>query len=403
LISNTPPLGQDSSRQLLPGWRGVRFDQMAENITDRVDTPSEAGVEYYVGLEHLDPESLKIRRWGTPDQVEATKLRFRTGDIIFGRRRAYQRKLAVAGFDGICSAHALVLRAREEVVLADFLPFFMQSDIFFERALSISVGSLSPTINWTALAHQQFALPPLDEQRRIADILWAVDDEVQALAQCVSHLNILQGLYYKSWLNQGMTRLSWRDVCLADVCTIQSGQVDPRLSPYAEMVHIAPDDIESQTGRILEKRTATEDRVISGKYAFGTNAILYSKIRPNLQKVALPRFPGVCSADIYPVYAIDNIVTEYLFHLLLSEDFTAFAVSHSARTAIPKLNREAMLKYRFRLPSISGQKQLLRVLDLFRLAKDAIEAKSNRTWNLRRMLISQLLSRDISRSEDDVQ
>lgn len=104
-------------------------------------------MEYYVGLEHLDPDSLRIRRWGSPDDVEATKLCFKSGDIIFGRRRAYQRKLGVAEFDGTCSAHAMVLRAKPEVVLPEFLPFFMQSDLFMNRAVKISVGSLSPTIN----------------------------------------------------------------------------------------------------------------------------------------------------------------------------------------------------------------------------------------------------------------
>ncbi len=152
-------------------WPRVRFGEMADSITDRVDKPSESGVERYVGLEHLDPESLKIRRWGAITDVEATKLRFQPGDIIFGRRRAYQRKVTVADFEGICSAHALVLRAHEDVVLKEFLPFFMQSETFFERTLAISVGSLSPTINWKTLAQQEFALPPLDEQRRIAEIL----------------------------------------------------------------------------------------------------------------------------------------------------------------------------------------------------------------------------------------
>jgi len=152
-------------------WRKYRFDEMAVIINDRIDDPSEADVEYYVGLEHLDSESLTIRRWGSPSDVEATKLRFRAGDIIFGRRRVYQRKLAVAHFDGICSAHAMVLRAKPEVALLEFLPFFMQSDLFMERAKEISVGSLSPTINWKTLAEEEFALPPLEEQRRIADAL----------------------------------------------------------------------------------------------------------------------------------------------------------------------------------------------------------------------------------------
>lgn len=156
------------------GWETYRFDQIAVNVSDRVE-PGDVDVEHYVGLEHLDPESLKIRRWGTPDDVEATKLRFRKGDIIFGRRRVYQRKLAVAEFDGICSAHAMVLRPKTDVVLPEFLPFFMQSDMFMNRALEISVGSLSPTINWRTLAKQEFALPPLEEQRRIAHVLWTVE------------------------------------------------------------------------------------------------------------------------------------------------------------------------------------------------------------------------------------
>lgn len=151
-----------------PDWTRVAFGDIALCVNDRADQPAAAGVQRYVGLEHLHPDSLTIRRWGTPSDVKATKLRFRKGDIIFGRRRVYQRKLAVADFDGICSAHALVLRAKPGAVLPQFLPFFMQSDAFMERAKAISVGSLSPTINWRTLAAEEFALPPLDEQRRIA-------------------------------------------------------------------------------------------------------------------------------------------------------------------------------------------------------------------------------------------
>jgi type I restriction enzyme S subunit len=164
-------------------WRVWRFEEIAVNINDRVDDPSKAGADYYVGLEHLDSDCLAITRWGSPSDVTATKLRFRAGDVIFGRRRAYQRKLAIAHFDGVCSAHAMVVRARPEVVLPEFLPFFMQSDTFMERAKAISVGSLSPTINWTTLAVQEFALPPVEEQRRIADLLAAVAESMAALRE----------------------------------------------------------------------------------------------------------------------------------------------------------------------------------------------------------------------------
>ena len=169
-----------TSGRLKPGWTRVAFGDVAVSVNDRIDNPTDAGVERYVGLEHLDSDSLAIRRWAPPSAVTATKLLFRRGDIIFGRRRVYQRKLAVADFDGICSAHALVLRAKSRVVVPEFLPFFMQSDSFMRRAEAISVGSLSPTINWRTLASEEFALPPPDEQRRIASVLSEVTDARQA-------------------------------------------------------------------------------------------------------------------------------------------------------------------------------------------------------------------------------
>lgn len=170
------------------GWKRMAFGDFAQSIGDRAE-PKDAQEEIYVGLEHLDPQCLHIRRWGKGSDVIGGKLRFRKGDIIFGKRRAYQRKLAVAEFDGICSAHALVVRARPDKVLPEFLPFLMMSDRFMNRAVEISVGSLSPTINWTTLKLETFDLPPLKQQRRIAEILWAVDEVVTTTLSAAENAN----------------------------------------------------------------------------------------------------------------------------------------------------------------------------------------------------------------------
>lgn len=187
------------------GWTRVRFDQIATQINDRVDNPAEAGVERYVGLEHLDPDSLRIRRWGEPTDVESTKLRFQPGDIIFGKRRVYQRKVAVADFEGICSAHAMVLRAKPGTVLPDFLPFFMQSDLFMERALSISVGSLSPTINWKALAAEDFMLPPIQEQARLLEPLLGVRTLEEGLGAALE----IGEKTYEAWIESELKNHDW--------------------------------------------------------------------------------------------------------------------------------------------------------------------------------------------------
>lgn len=169
------------------GWKRMPFGAFADSINDRVE-PSDAAEEIYVGLEHLDSQNLHIWRWGKGSDVIGTKLRFQKGDIIFGRRRAYQRKLAVAEFDGICSAHAMVVRAKRDMVMPEFLPFLMMNDRFMNRAVEISVGSLSPTINWTTLKLEEFDLPPLDQQRRIAEILEAVDEASESYASSVADL-----------------------------------------------------------------------------------------------------------------------------------------------------------------------------------------------------------------------
>lgn len=156
-------------------WKRVTFGEVIENVTDRVDDPAKAGVDRYVGLEHLDPGTMSLQRWDSPDKVAAQKLRFQPGDVIFGRRRAYQKKLAFADFEGICSAHALVLRARPDHIVSEFLPVFLSSDYFLDRAIAISVGSLSPTVNWRDLKVQEFVLPPIDAQKRIAELLWAIE------------------------------------------------------------------------------------------------------------------------------------------------------------------------------------------------------------------------------------
>ena len=149
-----------------------RFDQIAINSTVK-KKPIDADKEHYIGLEHLDSDCLIVSRWGAEVAPIGEKLLMKKGDILFGKRRAYQRKVGIAPFDGIFSAHGMVLRPKENVVIKEFFPFFIASDQFMERAVRISVGGLSPTINWKDLKEQEFDLPSLEEQRVLAEKLWA--------------------------------------------------------------------------------------------------------------------------------------------------------------------------------------------------------------------------------------
>ncbi len=156
-----------------------RFEEIAYNSTEK-KKPVEEDKYTYLGLEHLDSGSLKVARFGTDTAPKGEKLIMHKGDVLFGKRRAYQKKVAIAPFDGIFSAHGMVLRPKEEVIDRDFFPLFISSDYFLDEAIKISVGSLSPTINWRDLKELEFELPGLEEQKRLAEALWAIRDTLEA-------------------------------------------------------------------------------------------------------------------------------------------------------------------------------------------------------------------------------
>ncbi len=146
----------------------MKFGEVVRLGKERCD-PAADGIERYIGLEHIEPGDLRVRSWGDVSDGTTFTTRVRPGHVLFGKRRAYQRKVAVADFDAVCSGDIYVFEsANPAKLLPELLPFVCQTDAFFDYAVGTSAGSLSPRTNWTSLAEYEFALPPLDEQRRRA-------------------------------------------------------------------------------------------------------------------------------------------------------------------------------------------------------------------------------------------
>lgn len=153
-------------------------------------------------------------------------------------------------------------------------------------------------------------------------------------------------------------------VALGDVVAVRSSLVDPAEDKYADFPHIGPDTIERHTGRLLSYTTIRESGVQSGKYRFEAGDVLYSKIRPNLNKVALVNFEGLCSADMYALQVDSTAITEaFLQHLLRSRLFVGYATNLSSRANIPKLNRVQLLRFQFDLPPLDEQRRIAAILD----------------------------------------
>ncbi len=165
-------------------------------------------------------------------------------------------------------------------------------------------------------------------------------------------------------IEEQMSTVCGDEVSLGDVCTIESRLVDPRDPTVAPMIHVGGANIESGTGRIVNAITANQEKLTSGKFLFGDQDVLYNKIRPYLRKVARPDFAGICSADMYPLRpSLDRMSRGFLFYLLLSRDFTGYAVTVSNRAGMPKVNRKDLFAYKFRLPTLAAQLDIVDVLD----------------------------------------
>lgn len=167
---------------LAKGWTKVAFGDVVRLSKTRSADPAADGFDRYVGLDHLDSGDLRVRRWGeTSDGTTFTSV-FKPGQVLFGKRRAYQRKVAVADFDGVCSGDIYVLEPNDHSMLPELFPFVCQTDAFFDHAVGTSAGSLSPRTNWKSLATFEFCLPSLiEEQRRLAAALMACDKARETL------------------------------------------------------------------------------------------------------------------------------------------------------------------------------------------------------------------------------
>lgn len=184
----------------LPGTT-VAFGDVVRLSKEKSKEPEFDGFKRYVGLEHIEPSDLKIRGWGDiADGTTFTNV-FRTGQVLFGKRRAYQRKVAVADFDGVCSGDIYVLEPKSDALLPELLPFICQSEPFFDYIISRSQGGLSPRVNWKELAKYQFKLPALDEQLRIARVLAAIESTKGSLKNLDGELKQLFRMAIGAMLN----------------------------------------------------------------------------------------------------------------------------------------------------------------------------------------------------------
>ena len=184
-------------------------------------------------------------------------------------------------------------------------------------------------------------------------------------------------------------------------CRITEGHVDPEDDRYRDRILIAPNHIESGTGRILFTETAEEQGAISGKYVVHPGDLIYSKIRPALSKACVADGDWLCSADMYPVKVIaKDLLPRYLLYFILSKPFVRVMIDESMRVAMPKVNRDTLASSLLLVPKLDEQQHILTCLDRETARIDAMVAKKERLIELLQEKRTALITRAVTKGLD---
>lgn len=339
-----------------------KFEDIIYNITEK-KKPTEEDRLNYIGLEHLDSGSLFVSRWGSDVTPEGEKIIMKKGDVLFGKRRAYQKKVAISPIDGIFSAHGMVLRPKENVICKEYLPFFISSDYFLNEAIRISVGGLSPTINWKDIKVLEFDLPSLSEQKLLAEKLWAAYKVKQSYIKMIEATDEMVKSQFIEMFGDSTSSAKWPSKSLSEIvdpaCPISYGIVQPGDEVEDGIPIVRPVDLNPNFYIYKEglKRTTEE---ISNSYKRtilrGDELLLCVRGTTGLMGLATDEIKGGnVTRGITPLYFKPGFNRFYLLGAFLSDEVQKYIKDNTVGSTLKGINMEKVRKIQIPIPPIELQ------------------------------------------------
>lgn len=363
----------------------VAFGDVVQLSKERSQDPEADGFARYIGLEHLDPGELKVRRWGaSSDGVTFTSV-FRSGQVLFGKRRAYQRKVALADFSGVCSGDIYVLEPKGDQLLPELLPFICQSEPFYDYVMSMSQGGLSPRVNWKALAKYEFALPTEERQRQIAELLHAAENAKRKLHALGARSRLLLDSIATQLLKQDAlkdlclsrpvrTPLGWQVMTFDQVCErITYGFTNPMPTTDDGPWMVTAADVKD--GRInydTARHTSREayDRDLTDKSRVRVGDILLTK-DGTLGRVAVVDRAGMCvNQSVAVLRPSSEVLPQFLAWTLRAPVMQWRLMLDAGGSAVRHLYITKVAETRLLIPPLTQQEQIVARLELTESALD---------------------------------
>ena len=398
----------------------VSFGDVVQLSKTKSKDPKKDGFERYIGLEHLEPSELKIRSWGNlSDGITFTNV-FKPGQVLFGKRRAYQRKVAVADFSGVCSGDIYVLEPKDERILKELLPFICQSEPFYDYVISMSQGGLSPRVNWKALAKYEFAIPSLKEQRSISKVLRAAQRCKEKIVNAHVKLETLKISLIEDLMSRGITKrhkrfkkteignlpFDWDVVSLESVLkkfqngfAFSSRGYETQGIPIITMANISLDgrfqiNIDKMRFWPNEKAKNLEQYKIDT----GDLLIAMTDVTPDqnlIGRMAMVNKEGpfLLNQRVGHLIVKDNLIDRrFLMHLSQGSRWRRYAISHTGQGTQANLSTADIKSALIPLPSISEQIEISDYLSQIDCRLDDLKARGCKIDNLRKTFISEWLT-----------
>ncbi|MEC4114769.1 restriction endonuclease subunit S [Myroides pelagicus] len=260
-------------------WSKVNFGDVAIQMKGTVDRDN-TDLRYYVKGEHMNSEDVHIREFGelTDEYLGPAFIRyFKEGDILYGSRRTYLKKVAVAHFEGITSNTTFVINAKENVIDKRLLPFLMLSDKFTEHSIMHSKGSVNPYINWKDLANYEFLLPPKEQQAELAELLWAMDAVIEKDLEVLKRLEDYMKLYIEDFFidtNRGLNKIRLSEIADINKFSLTNKTSKDYEFSYIDLSSIQPRKLNELDRIKFENSPSRARRIIKDK------SIIISTVRP---------------------------------------------------------------------------------------------------------------------------
>lgn len=377
-------------------WRTVSVGDVVNELRITTDNPVNDGIEYYIGFEHIESENLQVKQFGNiGDGVNFNKT-FRKGDVLFGKIRAYLKKVAIAPFDGVCSGDILVLRTKDESILSqNFLPYAITTNGFYKLAIDSSIGTTMPRTKWQYISKHTFPLPPLDEQQRIVDLFQSIEQAIihaegqeknlKSLRKTLSNGLVSNPPVFGNLLTQEQTsKVLFGDIvqCVEehDRTPLENG-----LTRFVGLENIEPENFSLQGYGNIEDGTTFTKR-------FAKDDVLFGKRRAYLKKVAVADYDGICSSDILVFRAIkEKILPELLLYYAASDSFINHAVTTSAGSLSPRTKWRDLAGFQLSIPDVKTQEKMVDVFSQLSQSLQLLGRQKETLKKLKQKLLNEIL------------